>query len=127
MKKLMLLWMVYALPAWAAEAPVGAYVELRGAPKKVQRVLDQITKEDAYQSAQCNTLPANKNGNIVGISCKNPDSALIKMLNLGVGSGVKLRMSAQGCPTGCINMACPPLNFPVACCKKTSTGGYQRC
>ncbi len=130
MKKLIFVWMILAIPAWAAETPVethvSGYLELRGAPKKVQSVLDQLTKEEAYGTAGCKALPPSKNGKVVGISCTNPDSALMQLLSLGTGTGVKLSLTAQGCPTGCTNMTCPPLSSPVACCKKTATG-YKRC
>lgn len=34
--------------------------------------------------------------------------------------------SAVACPTGCVQMNCPPPNGAPQCCKKTPTG-YQAC
>lgn len=34
--------------------------------------------------------------------------------------------AVAACPTGCLNMNCPPPSGPVQCCKRTPTG-YQVC
>lgn len=34
--------------------------------------------------------------------------------------------AVAACPTGCVNMNCPPPGGPVTCCKKTATG-YKQC
>lgn len=130
MKKLFLLCMIMALPASAGEThprnEVSAYVELRGPSKKIDRVLEQITREDAFRAADCTTLATRKHGKVASMNCTRPDFALLEMLNENTPPSVKWTMSAQGCPVGCTNMRCPPFNGLVACCKKVA-GVYKRC
>ncbi len=122
--------LMLTLPAWAAEAPlstsVSAYVKLQGAPKNVRSMMDSLENEDAYKAAGCLTTPASKSGNVAGMSCSKPDSALMDTLNRLAPRGVKWNMSAQACATGCVMMACPTIGYPITCCKKTTTG-YKPC
>jgi hypothetical protein len=44
-----------------------------------------------------------------------------------VDSALKTEPAAVAtCPTGCIQMNCPPPSGPVQCCKRTTTG-YKAC
>lgn len=131
MKKLFLLCMIVALPVSATETPprkneISTYVELRGPSKKIDHVLEQIRGGDAFKAADCKKIVADKYGKVVGMSCVLPDFSLLETLNENTPPSVRWMMSAQGCPVGCVNTRCPPLNGMVGCCKKVE-GVYKRC
>lgn len=130
MTKLLLCGLMFALPVWAGEAPPtvspSAYVKLQGAPKSVRSTMAALQKEAAYKAAGCQTTLASKSGNLVGMSCSKPDSALMDTLNRLASHGVKWNMSVQGCAVGCTMMACPPPGGPTTCCKRVS-GVYTAC
>ena len=142
MKALFLFLSFLSLPVWAAETPLGkpletqesTYIELRGAPERVQSLLDKVAKEDVYRSAECQIIPAKKEskkydkgrGKVVGISCANPSCTLADIFK---EPGVQYRMFntyGYGCPNGCIRIACPPLNGLIGCCKKVN-GIFSPC
>jgi hypothetical protein len=129
MIKILLACMILASSAHAQTEPSvkhpSAFVQLKGAPKKVRSTFEQLSNDDAYKAAACRPI-ANKSGATLGISCDKPDSALMDMLNRHSSSGIQWTLSARGCPTGCTLMSCPPPSGPTSCCKKVS-GVYKIC
>lgn len=134
MKKLFLCALLMALPAWAGEtAPIppvntqtSGYVQLQGAPKKVRSMVETLEQSDVFKAAGCEATPGNKSGSLAGMSCSQPNSALIDMLNRLAPHGVKWNMSVQGCAVGCTMMPCPPPSGKTTCCKQVS-GVYKTC
>ena len=117
--------------AWAAEtAPpatqTSGYVQLRGAPKNIQSLLAQLRQDSSYVAAGCQSAVTSKSGNLAGISCSQPNSALTDTLNKLAPHGVKWNLSVQGCAVGCVYMACPPPGGSKSCCKLTG-GVYKAC
>ena len=102
MKKLMMVWMILSLPAWAADAPLekpieapletqeSAYVELRSTPEQLNSLLDKLVNEEAFKAASCQIVPTPKDRKksakscekVVGIACTKPDSSLMQMVKL---------------------------------------------
>ena len=147
MKKLIMVWMILSLPAWAAETPLevpheiipseaqeSAYIEIRGESERVNSLLDKLVKEEVFKAASCQIIPAHKApkksakscDKVVGIACAKSDCALMRILKQ---PGVQTKMISSfgaGCPAGCIRMSCPPFNGPVGCCKLTPLG-YRAC
>lgn len=139
-KTLVLVWMAFALPAWAADRPLEAplekmpgtpgsayvdstYVEIRGKTENVNSLLDKVRNEDLFKASNCKIIPAHKRskklvrGTVkVGIVCAQPDSPLLRIFQ---GPGVQSKMttrSSPGCPPGCWRYPCPTLDDPLACC-----------
>ena len=145
MKALILFLMFLSLPVGAAETQSSkpleiqenTYIELRGTPERIQSLLDKVTKEDAFRTAQCQIIPANKESTksksektekscekVVGISCVNPGCSLADMFK---ESGVQYKLTSTygyGCPSGCIRIACPPVNGLIGCCKKVGAAFF---
>ena len=146
MKKLMMVWMICSLPAWAADAPLekpieapletqeSAYVELRGTPEQLDSLLDKLVNEDAFKAASCQIIPIPKDRKhdrkksakscekVVGIACTKPDSSLMRMVKQPGMQVQTFSSFGYGCPAGCIRIPCPPFNGLLGCCKLTPTG-----
>jgi len=145
MKTLVLVWMILSLPAWAAEPPLEAplqtqestYVELRGAPEKVNSLLEKLTNEEGFKAASCEIISTHKDrkkytkkrdkDKVVSILCTKPDCALMQMFKQPGLRTTQISSFGAGCATGCNRYLCPPPNGNFQCCKKISPVKFEIC
>lgn len=147
MKKLVLVWMLLSLPAWAAETPLetplqtqeSTYVELRGAPEMVDGLVKKVAIEEGFRSASCEIISTHKDrkkytkkrykNKVVGILCTKPDCALMQMFNQPGVRTTQISSFGSDCAPGCSRYACPPIpsGNPLECCRKTGPFKFEIC